>query len=129
MVAVQFREARLQELWQAAHPGKPIPQEVRRLRSWECLLGFGKVGHCTGDSMTGEIVGLAVAPAHQGQGIGRKLLSLVIADLRAGGINRIWAAAPSDPTSRGYAFYRAMGWVLTGEQPGDNLEILELRAD
>jgi ribosomal protein S18 acetylase RimI-like enzyme len=126
---VQFREARLRDLWQATYPGKAIPAEVGRLRGWECVLESMKVGHCIGDSMTGEIVGLAVAPAHQGLGIGRKLLSMVVDDLRASGVERIWAEAPSDPTSSAYGFYRAMGWVPTGERPSENSEILEVRAD
>jgi len=82
-----------------------------------------------GDSVSGEIVGLAVTPAYQGRGIGRKLLCLVVDDLRAAGVNRIWAATPSDPTVRAYGFYRAIGWVATGESSSDDSEILELRAD
>jgi ribosomal protein S18 acetylase RimI-like enzyme len=129
VIAMQFREVRLQDLWQATHPGKPIPAEVGRLRSWECVLDLSQVGHCTGHAGSGEIIGLAVAPAHRGLGIGRKLLSLVVEDLRACGVERIWAAAPADPASRAYGFYRALGWVPTGERPPDeSSEILELRA-
>ena len=67
------------------------------------------MGHCTGDLTTGEIVGLAVAPAHQGLGIGRKLLSLVVDALRGTDVSRVWLAAPSDPTLRAYGFYAGAG--------------------
>jgi ribosomal protein S18 acetylase RimI-like enzyme len=126
---LEFREARLQDLWRDTHPGEPVPTEVGRLRCWECVFDSRTVGHCTGDSTTGEIVGLTVAPAHQALGIGRKLLSLVVDALRAAGVSRVWLAAPSDPTSRAYGFYRAIGWVPTGVRPNDGLEILELHSE
>ena len=87
-VALKFREAWLEDLWRDRHPGKPIPTEVGRLRSWECVLGSRKVGHCTGDSTTGEIIGLAVVAAYQGQGIGRRLISLVVDALQGAGAKR-----------------------------------------
>jgi ribosomal protein S18 acetylase RimI-like enzyme len=87
------------------------------------------VGHCTGDSGTGEIVGLAVVPAHQGSGIGRELLDLVVHALRAEGAHRVWVAAPSDPALRAHGFYRAVGWVPTGERTQDGSEVLEPRTD
>jgi ribosomal protein S18 acetylase RimI-like enzyme len=123
---LEFREARLQDLWRDTHPGIPVPTEIGRLRSWECVLDSRTVGHCTGDSTTGEIVGLAVAPAHQGLGIGRKLLSLVVDALRAANVSRIWLAVPSD--ARAYGFYQTIGWVPTGERTSDGSEILELRS-
>ena len=125
---MEFREARLKELWRDSHPGMPVPTEVGRLRSWECVLDSRTVGHCTGDSTTGEIVGLAVDSAYHGQGIGRKLLSLMVDVLRAADVSRIWLAVPSDPTLRAYAFYRNIGWVPTGERTSDGLDILELRS-
>lgn len=127
--ALEFREARVQDLWESVHPGKPVPPDVARLRSWECTHGTRTVGHCTGDSTTGEIVGLSVVAAYQGQGIGKRLLSLVVDSLRGAGAQKIWLASPSDPNLRAYGFYRATGWVPTGERPSDNEEILELRAD
>jgi ribosomal protein S18 acetylase RimI-like enzyme len=126
---LEFREVRLVDLWRHSRPGEPVPAEVLSLRSWECLLDTRAVGHCTGDSASGEIVGLSVLPAYEGQGIGRKLLSLVVDALQASGANRIWLAAPSDPALRAYGFYRAVGWVPTGERTGDGSEILELHSD
>jgi ribosomal protein S18 acetylase RimI-like enzyme len=122
----EFREVRLQEMWQATHPGRPAPEEIKRLKGWECLFDSRQVGHCTVDSVTGEIIGLAVAPQHQGLGIGRRLLSQAVDDLRASGVSRIWAETPSDPNLRAYGFYRALGWVRTGGTSSDTTEILEL---
>jgi GNAT superfamily N-acetyltransferase len=122
---LEFREARLHALWRNAHPREPVPAEVERLRSWECVLESRTVGHCTGDSMTDEIVGLAVVAAYQGQGIGTRLLSLVVDALRSEGAKRIWLAAPSDPELRAHGFYRAVGWLPTGERTSDGSEILE----
>ena len=84
------------------------------------------VGHCVGDFTSGEVLGLSVLPDYQGQGIGKKLLSLVVDCLRTTGAKRIWLSAPADPALRAYGFYRAVGWVPTGERSGDRSEILEL---
>jgi ribosomal protein S18 acetylase RimI-like enzyme len=125
--ALEFREVSLQALWSCKHPGEPVPAEIKQLRTWECVVDLRRVGHCTGNLARGEIVGLAVESAHQGAGIGRKLLLLVVDAFRAAGLDRIWVAAPSDPKTRAYGFYRAVGWVPTGERTPDGSEILELR--
>lgn len=124
--ALELRELRLQDLWREARPNEAVPAEVGRLRCWDCVVESRSVGQCTCDLATGEIVGLAVEPAHQGVGIGRNLLSLAVDALRAAGVDRIWVAAPSDPRSRAYGFYRTVGWVPTGERIRDDSEILEL---
>jgi ribosomal protein S18 acetylase RimI-like enzyme len=99
------------------------------IRAWECVHDCRVVGHCTGNSATGEILGLAVLPSYEGRGIGRRLLSLVVGGLRAAGAKRIWLATPSDPALRAYGFYRALGWRPTGEQTGNGDEILEPSTD
>ena len=108
-----------------------MPAELSsgQLRSWDCVHDSRVVGHCIADSATGEIVGLSVLSDYQGQGIGRRLLTLVVDWLRAAGAKRIWLAAPSDSTLRAYGFYRAVGWVPTGERTSDGSEILVLERD
>jgi GNAT superfamily N-acetyltransferase len=128
MSALEFREARLQELWRQRHPEASMPTNVAALRSWECVADSQVVGHCAGDATTGEIVGLSVIPTHQGRGIGKRLLAQVVSAMRAEGANRIWVAAPSDPAVRAYGFYRAVGWRPTGGRTPDGSEILELQA-
>jgi len=125
---MEFREVKLQELWQGTRPGEPIPEDVVRLKSWEGVVGAHSVGHCTGDSVTGEIVSLSVAAAYRRGGIGRQLLSLVVNELRVAGANRIWVEAPSDPMVPAYRFYRALCWRPTGERTSDGLDILELHS-
>jgi ribosomal protein S18 acetylase RimI-like enzyme len=97
-----------------------------RVKFRECVHDGRVVGHCIGNAVTGEILGLSVDHSYRRQGIARKLLSLVVDLMRADGAQRIWLAAPSNSTSPAYQFYRALGWRPTGEHavPGD--EILEL---
>ena len=128
MATLEFTETSLQSLWLDTHPNKAAPPELAKLRNWRCLSDSRMVGHCTGDWTSGEIVGLSVEHAYRRQGIGRRLLSLVVEALRAAGAPRIWVAAPPDPASPAYSFYRAVGWVPTGERANDGSEILELHA-
>jgi|SwirhisoilCB1_FD_contig_31_10991432_length_1216_multi_3_in_0_out_0_2 ribosomal protein S18 acetylase RimI-like enzyme len=111
-------------------PPSPVDQLNGKLKAWECVNGGAHlVGHCTGDSTTGEILHLLVGSDYEGQGIGRKLLALTVASLRTAGAKRIWLAATSDPTARAYGFYRAVGWRPTGERTRGGEEILELPRD
>src|SRR5579862_3364840 len=105
--SLEFREAPLQDLWSRAYFDRPVPPELEQFRNWQCVRGSEIVGHCTGNTNTGEITGLAVVPGYQRHGVGRKLLSLVVEALRATGTTRIWLAAPS--ASHACHFYRAMG--------------------
>lgn len=123
---LEFRDARMQDLWQTSNPGKPMPKEVAEVRSYECIHDSQTIGHCAGNCATGEILGLMVVPAHQGHGIAARLLSMVVDRLRTEGARRIWLASPPDPALRAYGFYRAQGWVPTGEKTSDGSEILEL---
>ena len=100
-----------------------------RMKIWECTVDSLAVGHCAGDSATGEVISIGVIPGYQGQGIGRRLLSLVVDWLRAQGADRIWLAAPADRSLRAHGFYRALGWRPSGERNEDGSEILELPRD
>ena len=121
-----YRETPLEDLWHQSHPDASIPTQLGQYINWQCVFESQVVGHCTGNLLTGEIVGLAVATTHQGRGIGRQLLSVVVEKLRAAGATRIWLAAPSDPSLHAYGFYRAAGWVPTGARTADGSEVLEL---
>jgi ribosomal protein S18 acetylase RimI-like enzyme len=125
---LQFREVQLLDLWRTHHPNKPVPSEVSNdeLKGWECVHDSQVVGHCNGHSATGEILGLSVVSAYRRQGIGRRLLSLLVVSLRNAGTKRVWLAAPADPAQSAYGFYRAVGWAPTGERTENGDEILEL---
>jgi ribosomal protein S18 acetylase RimI-like enzyme len=84
------------------------------------------VGYCFGDTRSGEVVVLAVSPTHESQGVGRRLLALVIEQLGLLGHERLFLGCSSDPKVRSYGFYRHLGWRSTGtvDERGD--EVLEL---
>jgi GNAT superfamily N-acetyltransferase len=84
------------------------------------------VGYCFGDVESGEVVVLAVRPAFEFQGIGQRLLALVVDQLRQRGHTKLFLGCSADPTVRSHGFYRHLGWRSTGtvDERGD--EILEL---
>jgi ribosomal protein S18 acetylase RimI-like enzyme len=128
VAALEFHEARLLDQWRDAHPDAAVPPEVARLKGWQCVIDSRMVGHCIGDSISGEIISLSVESAYRRQRIGGELLSLVVDALRAAGVTRVWLACPPDRALPAYGFYRAVGWVPTGEHTRDGHEILEPRA-
>ncbi|MGK5080293.1 N-acetyltransferase family protein [Janthinobacterium sp. HLX7-2] len=82
-------------------------------------------GYCFGERTTGEIIVLALLPAFEGLGLGKTLLELVMAELRAQGHERLFLGCSSDPASRSYGFYRYLGWTATGEMDQYGDEVLE----
>ena len=87
------------------------------------------VGYCFADKDSGEVTVLALLPAYEGQGIGKRLLQRVVDHLRALGFERLFLACSSDPDVRSYGFYRHLGWTSTGEHDEAGDEILQLRVD
>jgi ribosomal protein S18 acetylase RimI-like enzyme len=126
----QLTEAEIRHLRAATGKDLPFAADVLsgRVKFRECLHDGRVVGHCIGNSATGEVLGLSVDHGYRRHGIARTLLSLVVDLLRADGTQRIWLAAPTDPTQPAYQFYRALGWRPTGKHPADGLEIIELQA-
>ena len=86
-------------------------------------------GYCFGDAGSGEIVVLALLPAHEGRGLGRALLDRTVAHLRGLGHRRLFLGCSADPSHRSHGFYRRLGWRPTGERDGLGDEVLELRPD
>jgi ribosomal protein S18 acetylase RimI-like enzyme len=91
-----------------------------------CTYNNNVVGFCSGDLGSGEILVLAVLPDYEGRGVGKRLLSSVVARLHQTGVRRVWLAAAADPAVRAHGFYRALGWRPTGELTPNGDEILEL---
>lgn len=85
------------------------------------------VGYCFGERETGEIAVLALLPEHEGRGVGRTLLNLVVADFKAFGLARLFLSCSADSASRSYGFYRHLGWRSTGSFDDRGDEILEYR--
>ena len=82
-------------------------------------------GYCFGDAASGEIVVLALLPAYESQGIGRRLLGLVVAQLSAAGHKRLFLGCSADPKTRSHGFYRHLGWSSTGAVDRFSDEVLE----
>jgi ribosomal protein S18 acetylase RimI-like enzyme len=135
---LEFREAQLTEA-RFQHLQKVAGQETQsaetrasaadfltgRAKRWECLHNSQTVGGCAASSRTGEVISIGVNSDYEGRGIGRRLLSLAIGWLRSVAVARIWLLAPSDPATRAYGFFRALGWRPTGEPAVNGDEILE----
>ena len=97
-----------------------------RLPGWVARRNGLLVGYCFGATKTGEVVVLALLPQEEGKGLGKRLLELVIADLKSHGHARLFLGCAADPEVRSHGFYRHLGWMSTGtiDQHGD--EVLEL---
>lgn len=96
------------------------------LTGFVCTEGGAIVGYCFGDNSSGEVVVLALLPAHEGRGIGQSLLSRVVAHLGNAGHKRLFLGCAADPATRSHGFYRHLGWVSTGSFDPAGDEILEL---
>lgn len=89
------------------------------------MQGQQLLGYAFGDRRNGEVVVLALLPQAEGQGLGRELLRLVLADLSAAGFTRVFLGCSTDPQCRSYGFYRHLGWRSTGCLDAAGDEILE----
>lgn len=83
-------------------------------------------GYAFGDVRSGEVVVLALLPAFEGQGLGRRLLALVVDALHARGHDRLFLGCSPDPAVRSWGFYRHLGWRSTGRLDPHGDEVLEL---
>jgi len=125
----ELTESQIGKLRSATGKELPFAADVLsgRVKFWECVHDGRVVGHCIGNSSTGEILGLSVDHSYRRRGIGRKLLSLVVDLLHADGVQRIWlTVSQSDPSVPALRFYQAVGWRETRDDPATGDLILEL---
>jgi len=106
-------------------------------QSWAADIGSGAlpgwvarrsgriVGYCFGAATTGEVIVLALHPAHEGRGLGKHLLRLVLQELRDHGHARLFLGCSPDSRVRSYGFYRRLGWKSTGAFDAHGDEVLE----
>jgi len=102
--------------------------EAGRLPGWVATDADELIGYCFGDSTTGEVVVLALLPACEGQGLGRKLLALVTEHLNSLGHRTLFLGCAADPKVRSHGFYRHLGWRSTGSIDRYGDEVLELQS-
>jgi GNAT superfamily N-acetyltransferase len=102
--------------------------DVRRglLPGYVCTDGDSIVGYCFGEVGTGEVAVLALLPDHEGKGIGRRLLGLMVEHLARAGHARLFLGCSADPRTRSHGFYRHLGWRPTGRADANGDEVLEL---
>jgi GNAT superfamily N-acetyltransferase len=96
------------------------------LPGWVARSAGRIVGYGFGAAKTGEVVVLALHPAHEGRGLGRHLLRLVVQELRGHGHQRLYLGCSPDPQDRSHGFYRHLGWKSTGAFDAHGDELLEL---
>ena len=70
------------------------------------IVGVALCGH---DGRRGHIYHLAVDPAYQGQGLGKRLLDECLDGLRRAGVQRVIILVASD-NQRGAEFWKRHGW-------------------
>jgi len=99
--------------------------ESGALPGWVARSAGRIVGYCFGAAKTGEVVVLALHPAHEGHGLGSQLLRWVVQDLRNHGHARLFLGCSPDPQVRSYGFYRHLGWKSTGAFDAHGDEVLE----
>lgn len=99
-----------------------------RLPGWVARRGGQLVGYCFGAANTGEVVVLALLPQEEGAGLGKRLLQLVIDDLKSKGHTQLFLGCAADPSVRSYGFYRHLGWISTGKTDENGDEVLCLTA-
>jgi len=99
--------------------------ESGALPGWVARSAGRIVGYCFGAAKTGEVVVLALHPAHEGQGLGSQLLRRVVQELRDHGHARLFLGCSPDLQVRSYGFYRHLGWKSTGAFDAHGDEVLE----
>lgn len=106
--------------------------------SWATDIGSGSLpgfvcesdgrlaGYCFGARETGEVVVLALLPEYEDRRLGRRLLDMVVEQLRGFGHRRLFLGCSPDPACRAHGFYRHLGWRTTGTFDRHGDEVLEL---
>ncbi len=81
-------------------------------RGWlfeDCAGAVG--GFAMGNAENSELTVMAMLPAHEGKGLGGKLLTNVERWLADEGATKIWLTTDINPKRRAYGFYLRHGWL------------------
>jgi|SRR5688500_3652945 len=97
-------------------PAKVQPHHYREMLraggGWVCEIDGVMVAFAIPDAERGAIWALFVDPAHEGKGIGRRLLAIMVDWLFEAGHRSLWLT--TDPNTRAAGFYEAAGWHRAG---------------
>ena len=85
---------------------------VAENRIWLGEIDGRVAGFAAGDPRDGTIWALFVDPAHEGRGLGAKLLEKACEDLKADGLSKI--SLSTDPGTKAAQLYRNLGWQEEG---------------
>ena len=96
------------------------------IKGWVCEISNKPVGFAMGDSATGEILGIAIYPENEKQGIGKKLMTQLQNWLWTFDHKELWLWSNPSNKVRAHGFYRKLGWQPTGETKGND-EMLKLK--
>lgn len=88
-------------------------------RGWVIEVAHEIVGFAVGNSRSGNIWALFVAPAHEGNGYGRRLHDAMVAWLWDQRLSNLWLT--TEPDTRAERFYRQSGWRCVGAVTGGEL--------
>lgn len=86
---------------------------------WVCQDKAKVVGFAIVDLEKCNVWALFVEPGHEGQGIGRTLLSLLTSYSFTNGCSRLWLG--TQPDSRAKTFYMKAGWRPCGLTPNGDI--------
>lgn len=86
-------------------------------RGWVAEVAGEVVAFAMADAQEASVFALFVAPGHENQGLGRRLMREAEAWLFAQGCQVLWLVTDADRAVRANGFYRHLGWVDEGVLP------------
>lgn len=94
-------------------------------KGWVAVLDGEIVGFSIADRNSQCLFALFVLPAHEGRGIGGRLLELAVTWLWANGVQRAWLN--TGPNTKAARFYERRGWMAVGSDPTGDIRYVRDR--
>lgn len=85
-------------------------------RGWVAEIAGEIAAFTMADAEEATVFALFVRPAHEGRGLGRRLLAEAERWLAAEGLAEVWLVTDRDRSVRANGFYRYLGWIDDGVQ-------------